>query len=197
MLHVYAAHRLTYQLQTVEQTAEAPCPLTIGTVLLEFGIQAVKLIRATVMFLPPLRIVVHLILMEDHRGDAALFQQVLGQRDIARANHQRIRSLSRLRIADGGREMQRLSVHGDIHQERIPVHTGFHLFLVHRGLPSYLIGLNIGADLIAPFLPLLQVLHASLTVVPHQGIAQLLLGNQLLVGSHALRIASGILLIKH
>ena len=53
MLHVNLRHFRPQLLQTVEQTAEAPCPLTIGTIILQFGIKTIEVMLTTLMMSAP------------------------------------------------------------------------------------------------------------------------------------------------
>ena len=78
MLGIYLCLLRSQLLQTVDQTAEAPCPLTIGTIVLQLGIKTVEVVLAALVMRAPLTIVVYLLLMEYHRSDRSVFKQLFG-----------------------------------------------------------------------------------------------------------------------
>ena len=87
-------HLRTQLLQTINQTTQAPCPFAVGTIFHQIGIQTVEIVLSPVMMGTPLRVVVHLTLMEGHRGDWTILKQLLGQGDHTGTNHQRVWRLS-------------------------------------------------------------------------------------------------------
>ena len=87
-------------MQTVDKTAQTPGPFAVGTIVLQFGIEAVEFVLSPLMMTAHLSVVVHLLLTEVHNGDGTVGKQLSRQGQHARTNHQGIRCLTNLRIGD-------------------------------------------------------------------------------------------------
>ena len=115
---------LAQLLQAIDQTTEAPCPLAIGSVVLEVRIQTVEIVFAALMMLTPLGIIIDLRFMERHGGDTFLLNQLHRQGNHAGAYHQRIRGMTGFWIMDGGCEQQVLTIHSHLHLKCVARHHG-------------------------------------------------------------------------
>ena len=113
----------------------------------------------TLVMRSPLTVVVHLLLVEHHRGDRTVLEELLGQGNATATDHQGIRRLSHLGITDLRAQGQRLTVHRHIHHQRVALHTGLHLFLAHDRLLTDTVVLNLGTYLMALLLPVAKGIH--------------------------------------
>ena len=126
------------------------------------------MMAATVVVLAKLLVVVHLGRVERHHGHGASLEQLAGQRNHVGANHQGVRRLAHLRIADVRLQGEHFTVHGDVdHQHGVALHAGFHLSGLHGGLLADAVVLDERANLVSATLPVGKGVHAL------QGIRQL------------------------
>ena len=199
MLRIDLRHLRTQLLQSVNQTAQAPSPLAVGTVVFQFRIETVEIVVATSCGLASeagtkLTVVVHLCLLVDHRGDGALLEDALRQGDATGADHQGVGSLSHSWVVDKGTEFERLSADGDRHLQRVAVHTCLHGRGVYGRLRADLIVLDLLGDLPTAQAPVLEVGDASAAVRPHQRIRQGFAFRALfLCGQHGISVDTGVL----
>ena len=185
MLGINLRHLGAQLLQSVDESTQSPCPFAVGTIVLQFGIKLVESIVAAACRTAKLRIVVHLTLRESHPGNGTLLEELRGQRDAARANHQRIGSLPHSRIFNGSTQVQRLSVHGDSHFQRVAVHLGLHVIGIHRRLRANLVMLDFLGNLAATHTPVGKRTDSSAAVRPFEGIGQWVhLLSLILCGKH-------------
>ena len=112
-------HLGTQLLQAIDEAAQAPRPFAVGTVVDQVGIEAHEVVFRAVEFATELRIAVYLTLVIGHQRDGASLENCRRQRDVARANHQRIGSFAHRGIGDQGAQGERLTAHRHIDDERI------------------------------------------------------------------------------
>ena len=174
VLHVDACYLFTQQLQTIEQSAESPCPLAICTVVLQFRIKSVEVVLAAVVVRSPLSlaVVVNLRLVESHHSDASFLKQLSRQRYHARANHERVRCLACLRICDVRFQIQFLISNSYLHVQSVKVHPCLDVLFLNGRFLANLKLLYACSNLVASFLPLFEFLHASLAVEPRKRVGQ-------------------------
>ena len=154
---------------------------------------------STLMMTTKLSIVVHLLLMECHGSNIPAVEHLSWQRDITGTDHQRIRSLSALRVSDGRRQMQGLTVDGNVHEYGITIHPCLYLTPVNGRLHTNTIVLDLGSNLVAAAFPLLELLHLALTVRPLERIRQRAALTKVVVTRHrrSLEILSCVLFSIH
>ena len=87
------------QLQTVNQPAQSPCPVTVCPVVFQLRIQPVDIMLAPLLVLAPLGVVVHLCLMEYHDGYRTVLKDFLRQRNATCSYHQGIGSIACLWVS--------------------------------------------------------------------------------------------------
>ena len=159
-------HLRTQLLQTVNQSAHAPGPFAIGTIILQFRIQTVEVVLTAFMMLAKLFIVIDLCRRERCRGDRPVVEKLTGQRYHIRANHQRIGWLANLRITDLRLERQGLLTYGDIDYQCVAIHPCLHLVSLYGRFLTDAVVLDERANLVAATLPILK------TVDPLKGVRQ-------------------------
>ena len=81
----------------------------------------------TIMMLAKLFIVIDLRRDEGSSGNRSVIEELTRQRYHVSTNHQRIGSLTRLRIADMGFQRQHLLTNGNIDNECIAIHVSLYL----------------------------------------------------------------------
>ena len=107
-----------------------------------------------------LSVVIHLLLVEVHDGNGTVLKQLTRQRHHARSNHQRIGRLAHLRIADLCLKAQRVTIHGDVDDKRVALHTGIDLTVLHGRFRADAVMLNHVTDITTAFRPIGKSLHA-------------------------------------
>ena len=175
MLGVNLRFLRTQLLETVDKAAQSPSPFAIGSVVLQLRIETVEIVLSPFVMLSPLSVVVHLLLVEHHRGDGTIREEVAWQGNTTCTNHQGVRGFSYLGITDDGTKGQGFFPNGNIHHEsRIALHVCFHLTGINRRFLTDAPMLNHGSDFVATAFPVAKVLHTF------QGIGQLFHHRQLL-----------------
>ena len=178
MLRVNLRNLRPKLLQTVNQAAHTPCPLTIGAIVLESRIQAVEVMLTTIMMLAKLFIVIDLRRDEGSSSNRSVIEELTRQRYHVSTNHQRIGSLTRLRIADMGFQRQHLLTNGNIDNECIAVHVGLYLTGLYSGFGTDAIVLNHMTNVTTTLRPVLEFLDTF------QGIGQVADNGQLVCCRH-------------
>ena len=171
-LHVNLGHVGPQLLQSVDESAQSPCPLAVGTVVDEFGIEAHEVVGGTVGGTAHLRVGIHLSLRERHAGNGAPLKHGAGQRDAAGANHQGIGCLADGGIGDFGTETECLAVHGDVHPQRVAVHLGTDGRGVNGRLLAYFVVLYFLGYLTAAAGPVGETAYAATAVRPFEGVGE-------------------------
>ena len=153
VLRVNLRHFRTQQLQSVNQTAQSPCPFAVGTVVLQLRVETVERMLTALMVTAKLAVVVHLLLVERHGGDGTVLEQPFGQCYHAGANHHGVRRLAHLRILNLRPQGQAVLADGDGDYQRVAAHAGLHLSGFHGGFCADAVGLYLRGYCVAATLP--------------------------------------------
>ena len=184
MAHVNLCNLRAKLLQTIEDTAEPPCPLTIGTIILQLRIETVETMFSPVVMRSPLSVVVYLFLVEVHDSNGTIRKDLSWQNQHTGTYHQRIRSLARLRIGDSRFQPQRTTIHRHIHEESVSHHTGHHSTIWNSRLRANAVMLNLMSYLTTTVRPLSECLYLTLSVAPLERIRQFPAFLQIIEGRH-------------
>ena len=168
-------------LQSVNQSAHTPCPFAIGTIILQLGIETVKVMLASVVMLAKLLVVVYLCRGEDGSSNRPVLKELSRQGYHIGTNHQSIGRLPRLRVTDLRLECQRLLAYGNVYYQRVTIHPCFHLISFHRRLFAYAIMLNHRTYLIPASFPVRKAIHTLQCVGQFTDYGQFLWRRELLL----------------